>query len=47
VNAAAHDYHLSAGSPAVDAADFGPDHDFEGEARPNGARFDIGADEAH
>jgi hypothetical protein len=47
VSSATHDYHLSAGSPAIDAADFGPDHDFEGDARPSGSRFDIGADEAH
>jgi hypothetical protein len=47
VSSATHDYHLSPGSPAIDAADFGPDHDFEGDARPSGSRFDIGADEAH
>jgi hypothetical protein len=46
VNAAARDYHLSPNSPARDAVDTGPSTDFEGDARPLGTRFDIGADEA-
>jgi hypothetical protein len=40
-----HDYHLTAGSPAIDTVDQGPASDFEGDARPQGARFDTGADE--
>jgi hypothetical protein len=46
VDAAAHDYHLDPNSPARDAVDSGPAEDFEGDARPLGVRFDIGADEA-
>jgi hypothetical protein len=46
VNNVAHDYHLGPSSPARDAVDTGPATDFEGDARPQGARFDIGADEA-
>ncbi len=46
VNAGAHDYHLAGNSPAKDAVDTGPATDFEGDARPRGIRFDIGADEA-
>jgi hypothetical protein len=45
VNAAMQDYHLLSSSPAVDAVDSGPAADFEGDARPQGTRFDIGADE--
>lgn len=40
------DYHLSGGSPARDMVDTGPEADFEGDPRPRGLRFDIGADEA-
>ncbi len=40
------DYHLSALSPARDAVDLGPSLDFEGDPRPQGARMDLGADEA-
>ena len=40
------DYHLSATSPAKDLVDTGPMTDFEGDPRPQGVRFDIGADEA-
>lgn len=45
VNAAAHDYHLKASSPAKDAVTSGPTLDFEGDPRPQGAKFDLGADE--
>lgn len=47
VNASAHDYHLAAGSPAIDKATTGPAVDFEGDPRPNGSGYDLGADEAH
>ncbi len=40
------DYHLKPSSPARDMVDSGPATDFEGDPRPRGARFDIGADEA-
>jgi hypothetical protein len=46
VDPAARDYHLSTISPARDAVDVGPATDFEGDARPSGPRFDLGADEA-
>jgi len=46
VDPAGRDYHLSAGSPARDAVDVGPARDFEGDLRPRGGRFDLGADEA-
>jgi len=46
VNAAGGDYHLGANSPARDGVDMGPATDFEGDVRPQGARFDIGADES-
>lgn len=46
VNPAGRDYHLQSSSPAKDGADEGPATDFEGDPRPRGARFDIGADEA-
>jgi hypothetical protein len=46
VDAASHDYHIASTSPARDAVDTGPAKDFEGDARPRGAKFDIGADEA-
>ncbi|MDB4963299.1 MAG: hypothetical protein JWP01_3298 [Myxococcales bacterium] len=40
------DYRLGALSPARDRVDTGPGTDFEHDARPRGARFDLGADEA-
>ena len=44
---AAADYHLQPASPMIDHATGGvsPDHDYEGDARPMGAGYDIGADE--
>ena len=46
VSPAGRDYHLQPSSPAKDAVDMGPPADFEGDPRPRGARFDLGADEA-
>ncbi len=46
VNPIQSDYHLRANSPARDMVDVGPALDFEGDPRPRGERFDIGADEA-
>ena len=40
------DYHLASNSPAIDLVGSGPATDYEGDARPKGAGFDIGADEA-
>lgn len=40
------DFHLNGNSPARDAVDTGPALDFEGDPRPRGARYDVGADEA-
>src|SRR5690606_37959804 len=37
-----NDFHLEPTSPAIDAADDGPLHDFEGDVRPQGARWDLG-----
>lgn len=45
VNTIADDYHIRATSPAVDKVDSGPPIDFEGDKRPGGLKFDIGADE--
>ena len=48
VNAAAADFHLLAGSPAIDAADpaAATMPDFDGTPRPQGARADLGAFES-
>jgi parallel beta-helix repeat protein len=52
VNLAANDYHLLPGSPAIDhglaglAGQSAPSSDRDGNPRPNGAGFDIGAYEA-
>lgn len=43
VNPTAHDYHLMATSPAVNAVSTGPAVDLDGTARPQGAAYDIGA----
>jgi hypothetical protein len=47
VNAAGNDFHLRAGSPAIDAADPAPrtpnTHDHDGNSRSQGGRSDIGA----
>jgi hypothetical protein len=45
VDAAANDYHLSATSPAIDAGTSlgAPGMDLEGNGRPFGADYDIGA----
>jgi hypothetical protein len=46
VDAVNNDFHLEAGSPAIDAADptgVSSGHDLDGIARPQGARSDIGA----
>ncbi|MBK9049926.1 MAG: right-handed parallel beta-helix repeat-containing protein [Chloroflexi bacterium] len=49
VNAAANDYHLTAQSPAIGAANPNASlsRDFEGDTRPRGNHFDAGADEAN
>jgi hypothetical protein len=46
VDAPAGDYHLRPQSPAIDRTDGGPALDVDGDPRPQGARFDLGADEA-
>ncbi len=40
-----NDYHLQANSPAIDMATSGPTTDFEGDSRPQGPGYDVGADE--
>jgi parallel beta-helix repeat protein len=47
VNAAAADFHLQRDSPAIDngSATDAPVNDFDGQSRPYGAGYDIGADE--
>jgi hypothetical protein len=45
-DASPFDYHLTSGSLAIDAATLSTiEHDFDGDARPNGAGRDVGADE--
>ena len=39
------DYHLAPGAWAIDKASTGQATDFDGQARPMGAAFDVGADE--
>ncbi len=39
------DYHVAAGSPAVDAGAVGPTTDIDDDGRPTGLGWDIGADE--
>jgi hypothetical protein len=46
VNRTAHNYHIQSTSPARDVVDTGPPDDYEGDKRPQGMKFDIGADEA-
>lgn len=46
VNPAVENYHIQAGSPAMDAGiNAGIDVDIDGDERPQGGGFDIGADE--
>lgn len=47
VDASAADFHLRSGSPAIDrgSAAQAPDEDWDGDFRPIGAGYDIGADE--
>jgi hypothetical protein len=49
INVASHDYHLQAGSPAIDAGATVAEAqaDADGIARPQGAAYDIGAYEYH
>jgi hypothetical protein len=47
VNPAAGNYHLAAGSPAIDRGTSVPvANDIDGQPRPRGPRYDIGSDEA-
>jgi hypothetical protein len=45
VNVDANNFHLNGGSPARDIATQGPDTDADGDPRPIGPGFDLGADE--
>lgn len=52
VNPAQGDYHITIGSPALGAANPSaagspPTDDFDGDARPQGSTYDIGADESN
>ena len=44
---AAEDYHLGAGSPAIDACATGLPRDLSNAVRPYGPQFDMGAFERH
>src|SRR5207249_4468621 len=47
VNSAANDYHLIAGSPAIDTGTtVAVPNDMEGKTRPAGAGYDVGSYEA-
>ncbi len=46
VNESTFDFHINGNSPAHDAFTQGPALDFEGDPRPQGVGFDVGADEA-
>jgi len=47
VDADSYDFHLKAGSPAIDAGstDYAPEKDFDGKHRSQGSKVDIGANE--
>jgi hypothetical protein len=46
-NPSAWDYHLTVGSAAIDrGVDAGVDEDIDGDSRPQGTGYDLGADEA-
>jgi hypothetical protein len=46
VDPGAHDYHIGSGSAAIDQGLYaGIEEDMDGETRPSGAGYDIGADE--
>jgi hypothetical protein len=44
-NMDAGDFHVPASSPAVDRVAEAPSEDFDGDARPQGSKSDVGADE--